>query len=185
MQNKSSWLKDTINEHPQPLKLTWGWLSENANNLTPEDFWDKFSRYPMITILKSKNVTPDAESSNFSLIDTSTIHRIVVARSEEPELNMVYAEVGGEEHEIFGAFAGNCGGLGLFHQSAEGEISVSDDYYDFFQQAQLSEEDLGKAFHRLEGLRAEFEDYSEDEIEPDVEDMLKEDNKKQGYLHAK
>ena len=32
---------------------------------------------------------------------------------------------------------------------------------------------------------SELEDYSSDEVEPDVEDIMKEDNKKQGYIHAK
>lgn len=31
----------------------------------------------------------------------------------------------------------------------------------------------------------ELENYSEDEIEPDVVDMLKEDNKKISYMHAR
>lgn len=31
----------------------------------------------------------------------------------------------------------------------------------------------------------ELDDFSDDEIEPDAEDILKEDNKKISYLHAK
>ena len=64
-------------------------------------------------------------------IDKDKIYRIVVASSgHSPILNMVYAEVG-EKNEIFGAYSGVCGGLGMFHQNNEIEITVSDDPYEF------------------------------------------------------
>ena len=63
-------------------------------------------------------------------IDKNDIHRIVVTYEGDPSLNLVYAEVG-EDVEIFGAFSGICGGLGMFHQNSDGEISVSDDPFEF------------------------------------------------------
>ena len=51
------------------------------------------------------NDVKDQENNN-------KIFRIVAARSEEPELNMVYTEVGKIDYAGFGAFSGICGGGG-------------------------------------------------------------------------
>ena len=63
-------------------------------------------------------------------IDQNKIFRIVVTTGgHTPLLNMVYAEVG-DKNEIFGAYSGICGGLGMFHQNNDIEITVSDDPYE-------------------------------------------------------
>lgn len=51
----TDWSKDTINEHPLPLKSCWEWLLLEAKNLKVEDVWDYFNKYPMTTILKKED----------------------------------------------------------------------------------------------------------------------------------
>ena len=92
-------------------------------------------------------------------IKTDKTFRILVARHEEPEVNMVYAEVGGDEYEVFGAFSGISGGGGLFHQNKDGEITVSDDCGEF---SSKWGDDVNEICSNLERLRAEFEAYDED-----------------------
>lgn len=57
--NKPNWLRNTINEHPEPLKQTWEWIVAECNNLRPEDVVDRFIKNPMATITKDE----DAELS--------------------------------------------------------------------------------------------------------------------------
>ena len=102
--------------------------------------------------IKMKDVK-DQENNN-------KIFRIVAARSEEPELNMVYTEVGKNDYEVFGAFSGICGGGGLFYQNTDNEMFVSDDIYEF--STSLNDEDLKNTFQKLEKLRAEFENYDDE-----------------------
>ena len=92
--------------------------------------------------------------------NNKNIYRIVAARSEEPELNMVYTEVGKNDYEVYGAFSGICGGSGLFYQNTDNEMFVSDDIYEF--STSLSDEDLENIFQKLEKLRAEFENYDDE-----------------------
>ena len=92
--------------------------------------------------------------------NNKNIYRIVAARSEEPELNMVYTEVGKNDYEVFGAFSGICGGGGLFYQNTDNEMFVSDDIYEF--STSLSDEDLENTFQKLEKLRAVFENYDDE-----------------------
>lgn len=92
--------------------------------------------------------------------NNKNIFRIVAARSEEPELNMVYKEVGKNNYEVLGAFSGICGGGGLFYQNTDNEMFVSDDFYEF--STSLSDQDLENTFQELEKLRAEFENYDEE-----------------------
>ena len=47
--------KETINEHPKPLKQTWDWLVKNSNDLTIEDVWKEFCDHTMITITKEED----------------------------------------------------------------------------------------------------------------------------------
>ena len=92
-------------------------------------------------------------------IDKEKIFRIVVASPERsPILNMVYAEVG-EQNEIFGAYSGVCGGLGMFHQNNEGEITVSDDLYEFDSEFGENVEEISS---KIEALRFEFEEYDDE-----------------------
>ena len=91
-------------------------------------------------------------------IDKNDIHRIVVTYKGDPSLNLVYAEVG-EDVEIFGAFSGICGGLGMFHQNSDGEISVSDDPFEFDTKFVDEVEEISL---KMESLRAEFEETDDD-----------------------
>ena len=91
-------------------------------------------------------------------IDKNDIHRIVVTYEGDPSLNLVYAEVG-EDVEIFGAFSGICGGLGMFHQNSDGEISVSDDPFEFDTKFVDEVEEISS---KMESLRAEFEETDDD-----------------------
>ena len=86
--------------------------------------------------------------------------RILICRSEEIEVNMVYAEVGGDDYEIFGAFSGASGGGGLFHQNTDSEVTVGDDAGEF--QTNLTAEDNYEICSQLERLRAEFEEYNDE-----------------------
>ena len=91
-------------------------------------------------------------------IDKDKIYRIVVASpGHSPILNMVYAEVG-KKNEIFGAYSGVCGGLGMFHQNNEIEITVSDDPYEFDSEFG---DDVEEISSKIEALRFEFEEYDD------------------------
>ena len=57
-------------------------------------------------------------------------HRIVVSDDDFIMVNMIYREI---DDEILGAFSGDGGG-GLFHQDADGEFVVSDDFAEFQSQ---------------------------------------------------
>ena len=87
--------------------------------------------------------------------DRGEIYRVVVARHEEPQVNMVYREIGGS---VFGVFSGmHCGG-GAFYQSDDG-MTVSDDPGEF--DTGLSQGEVAEIISELERLRAEFEAYDE------------------------
>ena len=86
---------------------------------------------------------------------TSVLHRICIAQNENVLVNMVYTEIGDNDHEVFGAFSGQGAGGGLFFQDSDGNITVSDDPDDFSTSV---DEDTTKAiFLELEKLRAEME----------------------------
>lgn len=93
------------------------------------------------------------------LIDNDKVHRIVVTRNGEAKVNMVYAEVGGEDHEVFGAFSGVGSGGGLFHQKEEDVTVVSDDPGEFNSGFDAS--DVQAICDQMERLRAEFEAYDD------------------------
>ena len=90
----------------------------------------------------------------------SKIFRILICRSEEIQVNMVYAEVGDEDYEVFGAFADAAGGGGLFHQNVDGEMTVNDDAGEF--ETKFSIQENYEICQELERLRAELESYNED-----------------------
>jgi len=46
------WAKNTINEHPKPLEVTWRWVKENAYKISAEEIWKEFCEYRMVTVLK-------------------------------------------------------------------------------------------------------------------------------------
>ena len=91
-------------------------------------------------------------------INKKEIHRIVVTYEGDPSLNLVYAEVG-EDVEIFGAFSGICGALGMFHQNSDAEITVSDDPFEFDTKFIDEVEEISS---KMESLRAEFEETDDD-----------------------
>ena len=91
-------------------------------------------------------------------INKNKIFRIVVTTpGHSPILNMVYAEVG-DKNEIFGAYSGVCGGLGMFHQNNDIEITVSDDPYEFDSEFGENVEEISS---QIEALRFEFEEYDD------------------------
>jgi len=91
-------------------------------------------------------------------IMVSDLFRIVVLVDDELVVNMVYAEVGGDEYEVFGAFSGLNAGGGLFHQTDDG-IVISDDQGEF--QSRLTASDVEQTFTWLERERTKFEDYDD------------------------
>lgn len=92
-------------------------------------------------------------------MEVSDLFRIVVLVHDELVVNMVYAEVGGDEYEVFGAFSGINAGGGLFHQTDDG-IVVSDDAGEF--QSKLTASAVEQTFRWLESERAKFEEYDDD-----------------------
>ena len=50
-----TYCKETINEHPKPLKETWDWLRKNAHSLSKEEVWAEFQNNPMVTITKKED----------------------------------------------------------------------------------------------------------------------------------
>lgn len=53
--NIKNFCKNTINEHPRPLKTTWEWLQEKADLLSIEEVWNEFKKHQMITITKEED----------------------------------------------------------------------------------------------------------------------------------
>lgn len=53
--NIETFCKNTINEHPRPLKAIWEWLQEKAESLSIEDVWNEFKTHQMITITKEED----------------------------------------------------------------------------------------------------------------------------------
>lgn len=47
--------RETINEHPKPLRVMWEWLKSNADHLSIQDVWSEFTSFPMVTITKIEN----------------------------------------------------------------------------------------------------------------------------------
>lgn len=90
----------------------------------------------------------------------TNIFRILILQSGNIEVNMVYAEVGGEDYEVLGAFSGHSGAGGLFHQDQDGEVTVSDDPGDFSTKVSTEESEI--IFSDIERLRSKFEKYDND-----------------------
>ena len=118
------------------------------------------------TATATNNTTADVAASEVSSLSKSfeiqkeRTHRIVVARHQEPLVNMVYTEVGhADDYEVFGAFAGMYADGGLFHQTDDG-MSISDNAETFASQFYPGSE--GEICTALEKMRAEFEVYDDD-----------------------
>jgi hypothetical protein len=48
--------KETINEHPKPIKQTWEWLKKNSDNgFSIEKVWKEFCDFPMVTVTKEED----------------------------------------------------------------------------------------------------------------------------------
>ena len=92
-------------------------------------------------------------------MEVSDPFRVVVLVHDELVVTMVYAEVGGNEYEVFGAFSGINAGGGLFHQTDDG-IVVSDDPGEF--QSKLTASAVEQTFRWLESERTKFEEYDDD-----------------------
>ena len=85
-------------------------------------------------------------------LNENTTYRIAIVDNERLILNMVYAEVG---EEILGVYSGMISSgphVCYFHQDQDGEFTVSDDYFEF-----ETNHDLSNIFSELDDLRNEFE----------------------------
>ena len=88
-------------------------------------------------------------------LNKNTTYRIAIVDHERLILNMVYAEVGESEYEVFGVYSGMIRSgphVCYFHQDQDSEFTVSDDYFEF-----ETNHDLSNIFDELDELRNEFE----------------------------
>jgi hypothetical protein len=85
-------------------------------------------------------------------LNENSTYRISIVDNERLILNMVYTEVG---EEVFGVYSGMIRSgphVCYFHQYEFGKFSVSDDYFEF-----KTNHDLSNIFIELDDLRNEFE----------------------------
>ncbi len=143
-------------------------LLKYFNKDLPANLFPKGASNPVRYIFGKDAENPTTEStSDNSIIDESdeagtpemVFHRILISQNGNMKVNLIYAEVGGEDYETMGAFSGGCGGGGLFLENNDG-IAVTDDFYEF--ESRFSYEELETIFSKLEKLRAEFEDFNDD-----------------------
>ena len=95
-------------------------------------------------------------------LNKSKTYRIAVVDHERVVLNMVYAEVGGDEYEVFGVYSGAISSgphVCYFHQNQDSEFTVSDDYYEF-----ETNHDFDNIFDELDELREGFENWDDGEL---------------------
>lgn len=64
------WIRETINEHQEPLKVIWDWLLDEKDSLTVQLVLDRFRKYPMVIITKDEN---------------STLNRLGLSSNGDPE----------------------------------------------------------------------------------------------------
>ena len=106
-----------------------------------------------IDFLKKRGILK--KEKNEMELNKNTTYRIAVVDHERVILNMVYAEVGGSEYEVFGVYSGMIRSgphVCYFHQDQDSEFTVSDDYFEF-----ETNHDLSNIFDELDELRNEFE----------------------------
>ena len=124
----------------------------------------------LINKINVPNINAGLKESNdlasSTLIKHNKVFRILAVRNEALMLNMVYAEIGDEEYEVLGAYAGTSDGggdgfsCGLFHKNCYNKTTISDDSNDFT--SLVNKKELEKTFQELERLRSTFEEYDED-----------------------
>jgi hypothetical protein len=90
LKNSSSfeeWSKNTINEHPVPLKYTWEWIAQNSVSLSEEIIWNHFVSNPMVTILRCEDKALNAAglraASDFARYEKVGINVITLDRCPE------------------------------------------------------------------------------------------------------
>jgi hypothetical protein len=49
------WAKATTNEHQDPLEDVWQWILAEHKNLSPKTIFERFEKYPMVTITHEEN----------------------------------------------------------------------------------------------------------------------------------
>lgn len=125
-------------------------LLEYLNKEIPKSYFPKGAANPVRFI----------EKKDTAQLKLSKIYRIAVSQDEELLVNMVYAEIGGDNYEVFGAFSGQGAGGGLFYQNSDGEMLVSDDPGEF--DANISPDSVEETCRELERLRAEYEEFDDD-----------------------
>jgi len=103
-----------------------------------------------VDLLKNRGIIK--KEKNELELSENTTYRIAIVDNERLILNMVYAEVG---EEILGVYSGMISSgphVCYFHQDQDGEFTVSDDYFEF-----ETNHDLSNIFSELDDLRNEFE----------------------------
>jgi hypothetical protein len=83
--------KNTINEHPKPLKEIWDWLKCNCEHLDTNDVWSEFLRNPMVTITRDEDniIKKSGQNSAGDIVSRYTELGIEVTRLElEPVLHI-------------------------------------------------------------------------------------------------
>ncbi len=94
------------------------------------------------------------------MLSNDKTHRISVENLDKVVLNMVYSEIGGSDYEVFGVYSGMLRSgphVCYFYQDQDGEFTVSDDYFEF-----ETNHDLSEVFRRLDDLRNEFEAWDDE-----------------------
>lgn len=81
------WRKQTINEHPIPLKQTWEWLLSDSDKLSEMDVWKHFVANPMVIVskyedtqLNSLGLRSDGGSTRYSQAGISVLKISVTPR---------------------------------------------------------------------------------------------------------
>ena len=114
------------------------------------------------TLNDYQNNKVKTKEKNEMELNKNKTYRIAVVDHERVVLNMVYTEVGGDEYEVFGVYSGVISSgphVCYFHQDQDSEFTVSDDYFEF-----ETNHDLSNIFDELDELRAEFENWDDGEL---------------------
>jgi hypothetical protein len=53
---EAEWLRNTINEHQEPLKQIWKWILDHKATLSAEDVVARFAKWPMVTVTKDEDI---------------------------------------------------------------------------------------------------------------------------------
>ena len=121
-------------------------------------------------------------------IDEGKVYRIVIAQDTTLKVNMVYTEIGEDNYQVLGSFSGEDGNVGFFHQSSDGHVSVSGDYFEFEFKEKFNLDEISNIYIQLERLRAQFEEIDIDGnlvgLSKEGHRFLETGNNDDGYVEA-